>query len=142
MGNSHVPIYEYRCQDCSHELEALQKISDPKLTTCPACGKEALTKLVSASAFVLKGSGWYATDFKDQPKAAKGNGKDESKSDDTAKSDSGEAKSGKAGEKPGETSGKKSTDKPGDKATDKSDKKSQSKSEKSDSKPQKKAAGD
>lgn len=61
-----VPIYEYRCTDCGHELEALQKISEPALTTCPACGKTTLTKLVSAAGFQLKGSGWYATDFKNK----------------------------------------------------------------------------
>ncbi|MDR2016727.1 MAG: zinc ribbon domain-containing protein [Burkholderiales bacterium] len=59
-----MPIYEYRCTDCGHTLEALQKISEPVLTTCPACDKTALTKLVSAAGFQLKGSGWYATDFK------------------------------------------------------------------------------
>jgi len=59
-----VPIYEYRCTDCGHTLEALQKMSAPALTDCPACGKATLTKLVSAAGFQLKGSGWYATDFK------------------------------------------------------------------------------
>ena len=59
-----MPIYEYRCADCGHTLEVLQKMSDPALSTCPACGKTALTKLVSAAGFQLKGSGWYATDFK------------------------------------------------------------------------------
>ncbi|MCL2296942.1 MAG: zinc ribbon domain-containing protein [Proteobacteria bacterium] len=59
-----MPIYEYRCTDCGHTLEALQKISDPVLTACPACGKATLSKLVSAAGFQLKGSGWYATDFK------------------------------------------------------------------------------
>jgi putative FmdB family regulatory protein len=59
-----MPIYEYRCSACGHELEVLQKFSEPPLTACPACGKSALTKLMSASGFQLKGSGWYATDFK------------------------------------------------------------------------------
>jgi putative FmdB family regulatory protein len=59
-----MPIYEYKCSACRHELEAIQKFADTPLVTCPACGKDALTKLVSASGFQLKGSGWYQTDFK------------------------------------------------------------------------------
>jgi len=59
-----MPIYEYRCAECGHELEKLQKISDAPLTECPACGKAALQKLVSAAGFRLKGGGWYETDFK------------------------------------------------------------------------------
>lgn len=59
-----MPIYEYQCQSCGHELEALQKISDNLLINCPACDKTELKKLVSASAFRLSGSGWYETDFK------------------------------------------------------------------------------
>lgn len=59
-----MPIYEYRCKECGHKLEALQKLSDAPLLTCPSCGKDALSKLVSAAGFQLKGSGWYATDFK------------------------------------------------------------------------------
>src|SRR5436190_23146910 len=59
-----MPIYEYRCSSCGHELEALQKLSDPLLLACPTCGKPALSKLVTAAGFQLKGSGWYATDFK------------------------------------------------------------------------------
>jgi putative FmdB family regulatory protein len=59
-----MPIYEYRCTDCGHRLEALQRLADAPLLVCPACGKESLTKLMSAVGFQLKGSGWYATDFK------------------------------------------------------------------------------
>lgn len=59
-----MPIYEYRCSACGTELEKLQKISDPPMVECPECGKPALVKLVSASSFRLKGSGWYETDFK------------------------------------------------------------------------------
>jgi putative FmdB family regulatory protein len=59
-----MPIYEYRCTDCGHRLEALQRLADKPLLVCPACGKESLTKLMSAVGFQLKGSGWYATDFK------------------------------------------------------------------------------
>ena len=59
-----MPIYEYRCSQCGHELEVMQKISEAALTECPSCHAETLTKLVSAAGFQLKGSGWYATDFK------------------------------------------------------------------------------
>lgn len=59
-----MPIYAYRCNTCGHAKDVLQKMSDPLLTTCPACGAEAFTKQVTAAGFQLKGSGWYATDFK------------------------------------------------------------------------------
>lgn len=59
-----MPIYEYRCESCGQELEKIQKISDPALKDCPACDESALVKLVSASSFRLKGTGWYETDFK------------------------------------------------------------------------------
>src|SRR6185312_15222569 len=59
-----MPIYEYRCASCGHELEALQKLSDAALSVCPACHKAELKKLVSAAGFQLKGSGWYVTDFR------------------------------------------------------------------------------
>ncbi len=59
-----MPIYEYLCQACGHEHEAIRKLSDPVLSQCPACGKPELKKMISASGFQLKGSGWYATDFK------------------------------------------------------------------------------
>ncbi len=59
-----MPIYEYQCQSCSHELEALQKMNDAALTDCPQCEKSSLQKKISAAGFRLKGSGWYETDFK------------------------------------------------------------------------------
>jgi putative FmdB family regulatory protein len=59
-----MPIYEYRCERCGHEMEALQKISDAPLVDCPQCGEPALKKLISAAGFRLKGGGWYETDFK------------------------------------------------------------------------------
>lgn len=59
-----MPIYAYRCESCGHAKDVLQKMSDPVLTTCPACGAEAFTKQVTAAGFQLKGSGWYATDFR------------------------------------------------------------------------------
>ncbi len=59
-----MPIYEYRCESCDHEMEALQKMSDEALVKCPECGKSTLKKLVSAPGFRLKGGGWYETDFK------------------------------------------------------------------------------
>ncbi len=59
-----MPIYAYRCAACGHAKDVLQRMSDPLLSTCPACGAEAFTKQVTAAGFQLKGSGWYATDFK------------------------------------------------------------------------------
>lgn len=59
-----MPIYEYQCESCSHNLEALQKISDAPLVDCPACGKPSLKKQISAAGFRLSGGGWYETDFK------------------------------------------------------------------------------
>lgn len=63
-----MPIYEYECSACAHRLEALQKISEPVLTHCPECHKEDLHRLVSAAGFQLKGTGWYATDFRNSGK--------------------------------------------------------------------------
>ncbi|MBL8448439.1 MAG: zinc ribbon domain-containing protein [Dechloromonas sp.] len=59
-----MPIYEYRCDACGFQKEHLQKLSDPVLTVCPQCNAGAYQKLLSAAGFQLKGSGWYATDFK------------------------------------------------------------------------------
>jgi putative FmdB family regulatory protein len=88
-----MPIYEYRCSTCGHKLESLQKFSDAPLVACPACHADALVKQVSAAGFHLKGSGWYATDFKGsgakpapksgdsdaKPAEAKGEGKTDAK---------------------------------------------------------------
>ena len=59
-----MPIYAYKCGSCGHAKDVRQKISDPLLTTCPACGAEAFSKQITAAGFQLKGSGWYATDFR------------------------------------------------------------------------------
>ena len=59
-----MPFYEYRCDNCEHQMEALQKISDAPLVECPLCGEASLKRLISPVAFRLKGSGWYETDFK------------------------------------------------------------------------------
>ena len=85
-----MPIYEYRCTSCGHQQEFLQKVSDAPLTVCTACGKATFSKMLTAAGFQLKGSGWYATDFKGKGSApaAKGDGKGEAKGE--AKADSGD----------------------------------------------------
>ena len=97
-----MPIYEYRCQACGHELEKLQKLSDAPLIDCPACGQPALTKLVSAAGFRLKGGGWYETDFKKDGKrnlvgdaegGKKDSGAETTKSDNKSESKSTDSKS-------------------------------------------------
>jgi putative FmdB family regulatory protein len=59
-----MPIYAYRCASCGHSRDVLQKLSDPVLSTCPACGAEQFQKQLTAAGFQLKGSGWYVTDFR------------------------------------------------------------------------------
>jgi|SRR5689334_15848425 len=94
-----MPIYEYRCEACGHEDEHLQKVSEAPLTVCPACGKPSYRKQLSAAGFQLKGTGWYATDFKggakkktdksektEKPAESKTDSKTDTKSD--SKSDS------------------------------------------------------
>ena len=69
-----MPIYEDRCASCGHQQEFLQKVSDTPVTVCTECGKPTFSKMLTAAGFHLKGSGWYATDFRNQgaakPKAA------------------------------------------------------------------------
>jgi len=69
-----MPIYEYRCEDCGSQDEHLQKMSDEPLAKCPSCGGSRYQKLLSAAGFQLKGSGWYATDFKNACPAVKSGG--------------------------------------------------------------------
>ena len=98
-----MPIYEYRCSSCGFQKEYLQKINDPVMSVCPECNKSTFSKMLSAAGFQLKGSGWYATDFKNsgsKPAAKapadsgdKSGAKTESKDSGSGKSDAG-SKSG------------------------------------------------
>ena len=85
-----MPIYEYRCSSCGTEKEYLQKLSDAPITDCPACGKATMVKLLSAAGFQLKGTGWYATDFKQGSKRRPGAGVGNSEGGGAGKSDAGE----------------------------------------------------
>ena len=76
-----MPIYAYRCAVCGHAKDVLQKISDAPLTVCPACGAPRFEKQVTAAGFQLKGSGWYATDFRDAAKPKGGDAKTDTKTD-------------------------------------------------------------
>lgn len=92
-----MPLYEYRCSACGHELEAMQKMSDAPLTVCPECGEPALKKQISAAAFRLKGGGWYETDFKNGKKK---NLHDSSKADTNKETAKGTANEPKKESKP------------------------------------------
>ena len=92
-----MPIYAYACASCGHAKDVLQKISDAPLTECPACGVATFAKQLTAAGFQLKGSGWYATDFKggNSAKKADGDSKTDAGSTDGAKPDSGKTDSSK-----------------------------------------------
>jgi putative FmdB family regulatory protein len=83
-----MPIYEYRCSACGHQEDHLLRLSDAPLTKCPACGKKKYEKQLTAAGFQLKGSGWYASDFKGGKKEteAKPDAKAETKSETKAES--------------------------------------------------------
>jgi putative FmdB family regulatory protein len=87
-----MPFYEYQCGACGRTHEAMQKVSDPPLRKCPACGKSRLRKLMSAPIFRLKGSGWYETDFKSDQEQKRNLAVDK---DDSAKTDSAKPESAK-----------------------------------------------
>ena len=105
-----MPIYAYRCADCGHQFDALQRLADPVLTDCPSCGKSALAKLVTAAGFQLKGSGWYQTDFRNTAKPAAADAKPadakagEGKAADAKSADGKSADAGKASESTAGTS--------------------------------------
>lgn len=84
-----MPIYAYRCTACGHAKDVLQKISDPVLTTCPACQAEAFSKQVTAAGFQLKGSGWYVTDFRGGSGAGSGKAADAPAAPASSSSDGG-----------------------------------------------------
>jgi putative FmdB family regulatory protein len=92
-----MPIYAYKCGSCGHAKDVLQKISDAPLTVCPACGASSFSKQVTAAGFQLKGSGWYATDFRGSNSAAA------PAADKSAPASGGDAKP--ADSKPAESSG-------------------------------------
>ena len=83
-----MPIYEYQCGQCNHRLESFEKITDAPLTECPVCGKASLQKLISAAGFQLKGTGWYATDFRDNNKKPENKSENKSESKPETKPES------------------------------------------------------
>jgi putative FmdB family regulatory protein len=111
-----MPIYEYRCAACGHKLEALQKFTEAPLSDCPVCGKKSLSKLVSLAGFHLKGSGWYATDFKNsgaKPAAKSDAGKDaESRPAEAKSPPQGDTKSTSQGDSKSATTGEAATSAP------------------------------
>ena len=94
-----MPIYAYKCGSCGHAKDVLQKIADAPLTDCPECGKPTFSKQLTAAGFQLKGSGWYATDFKggtggtSAPAAAAGTAAASTASDSPAASSSADTAS-------------------------------------------------
>ena len=110
-----MPIYAYRCEACGFAKDVLQKVSDPQLTVCLSCGEPAFKKQVTAAGFQLKGTGWYATDFRNGAGTAVPpvpGAKDDAKGDDEAKPAGDKAAST-------DTASAASAGKPADKSADK-----------------------
>ena len=82
-----MPIYEYECKECGHQLDALQGINEQILSECPACNTTSLKRLISAPNFRLKGEGWYETDFKTGNRKNLVEGKDDKPKEDKTKED-------------------------------------------------------
>lgn len=101
-----MPIYAYRCTSCGHAKDVLQKISDPLLSDCPACGAATFVKQVTAAGFQLKGSGWYVTDFRGGNTGAKAEGEGKEPAEKNAEKNDGKG-DGKVGDKTADSSGSK-----------------------------------
>ncbi len=97
-----MPIYAYKCGSCGHAKDVLQRLSDAPLAVCPACGAASFSKQVTAAGFQLKGSGWYATDFKNGSKAAPASGTNSAQPADAGKTGEG-AKPAESAGKPAES---------------------------------------
>ncbi|MDQ6627496.1 MAG: zinc ribbon domain-containing protein [Pseudomonadota bacterium] len=102
-----MPIYAYRCANCGHAQDVLQKMSDAVLTVCPACGQPSYVKQVTAAGFQLKGSGWYVTDFRsgEQKQAKPAEGADVGKPAEQGGDKAAEKSNEKAGEKAADSKG-------------------------------------
>lgn len=143
-----MPIYEYQCDACGERVEVMQKISERPLMQCPACKMSKLRKLVSASAFRLKGSGWYETDFKKGGKKNLSSGADESSADkgDKGEKDADKGKDTDKDKKPAKaeekTATKEATAETKPAAKEKGKDKGSGKSEAAKAKPSKKADRD
>lgn len=88
-----MPLYEYQCTNCNNSIEVLQKVNEAPTTACPECGKDKLKRIVSATRFQLKGTGWYVTDFKNKKETgAKEPSGSESKTSDPKTTDSDTSK--------------------------------------------------
>ncbi|MGI9024630.1 MAG: FmdB family zinc ribbon protein [Burkholderiaceae bacterium] len=115
-----MPIYSYRCDDCEHAKDVLQKISDPPPAVCPSCGAAAFRKQVTAAGFQLKGSGWYVTDFRNPPagkaavkdKGDKDTGVAEAASSADKPPSGGDASTPEKGTTPATTAASSASDKP------------------------------
>ena len=129
-----MPIYEYRCNDCGHEFETIQKISESPLQTCPACEHDALVKKISAAGFRLKGSGWYETDFKSGNKRNVSSG-DSTPRDGSAGSSDGNGSGGDGASKDSSSGATSESAKTAATGTSKSKNSGESKSSKADSSP-------
>ncbi len=115
-----MPIYAYRCEACGHAKDVLQKVSDPVLNTCPACGAQAFRKQLTAAGFQLKGSGWYVTDFKGNGQKPASGDKGEGAKADGAPTGKAEAQATDGSGGKGANAAAPAADKPADKASGKS----------------------
>lgn len=116
-----MPIYAYRCAACGHAQDVLQKMSDPLLTQCPACGADAYTKQLTAAGFQLKGSGWYVTDFRG------GNNGARKEATEDGKAEVGDKTADKTADKTPDKVADKAADRPSDKGADKAAEKTSAK---------------
>ncbi|MDM5147518.1 zinc ribbon domain-containing protein [Candidatus Persebacteraceae bacterium Df01] len=101
-----MPIYEYQCKQCGHQDSDMDSINAPRVKKCPSCGKRSFSRLISASSFQLKGSGWYATDFRNNDKADNKTEK-EKKTDKANAVDDGKTTTKKPDKKESKTENKK-----------------------------------